>query len=150
MTQETTVAHEATAPAARQIPKSQRALRREDEAARYGAARRAMEEQGIHIKHFRLSLIVPPACPHQGPGVVESQRGGITVAYRHVKNESFVEVATAICSDRDVYDRKVGTIVAVEQFVNLRRIRIPHFGEHPAKAVEQLFRGYTTFIDHDE
>jgi len=147
--QEATVTTSQTA-GTREIKKSERAIRREDEAARYTSARRAIEEEGITVKHFRLHVLTPPAHLHDTPHLVASHTGGITVAYRQLKTDSFIEVATALCSDRDIYDRKIGTTLAVEQFMNLRRIRVPSFGADPAAAIEQLFRGYTTFIDQDD
>jgi hypothetical protein len=114
----------------------------ENQAARYQAARRVISEDGIIIQHMRLQ--------YAGPGGLEyGHNGGMTVAYRQLESDSFVEIATALCSDKDVYDRKVGTILAVEQFDNQRRIRVPLFGAHPADAIEHLFRGYLTFIDEE-
>ncbi len=114
----------------------------ENQAERYTAARRVMEEEGISVKHFRLHVLGPVQD-------VAMHKGGVTVAYRQLRTASFVEVATALCSDHDVYNRKVGTALAVEQFVNMRRIRVPAFGLSPAEVVESLFRGHTTFIDQE-
>ncbi len=115
----------------------------ENQAARYEAARRVMEEEGISIKHFRLSIVTPTS-------ELGSHTGGITVAYRQLRTDSFVEIATAICSKHDIYNRKVGTVLAVEQFVNMRRIRVPAFGNNPSEVVEALFRDYTTFISLED
>lgn len=115
----------------------------ENQAARYEAARRVLEEEGISIKHFRLSCITPH-------GEVGSHTGGITVAYRQLNTDSFVEISTAICSKHDIYNRKVGTILAVEQFMNMRRIRVPAFGGAPSDVVEALFRDYTTFVSIED
>jgi hypothetical protein len=112
----------------------------ENQAARYQAARRVIAEDGIKILHMRLHAVVPE-------GIVASHTGGLTVAYRQLETDSFVEIATAICSEKDVYDRKVGTILAVEQFDNQRRIRVPLFGAHPTEAIEHLFGAYLTFVD---
>jgi hypothetical protein len=144
MTHETIAAQEAAVETRphKTTRKIARGATLENQAERYAAARRVLAEDGITIQHFRLETDGPD-------GVFGLHHGGMTVAYRQLETDSFVEVATAICSDRDVYDRKVGTILAVEQFDNMRRIRIPLFGAKPADAVEHLFRGYLTFVDED-
>ncbi|HDR9103466.1 TPA: hypothetical protein QDB04_000186 [Burkholderia vietnamiensis] len=110
----------------------------ENQAARYEAAKRIIEEEGIRIKHFRLKV--------GADGLFYgSHMGGITVAYRQLRTDTFVELSTALCSINDVYNRKVGTVVAVEQFVNLHRIRLPLFGANVDEVVESLFEDYTTF-----
>ena len=103
---------------------------------------RVIAEDGITIQHMRLEYDTLS-------GIEVQHTGGMTVAYRQLEGDSFVEIATAICSEKDVYDRKVGTILAVEQFDNLRRIRVPLFGAHPADAIEHLFRDYLTFVEED-
>ena len=110
----------------------------ENLAARYQAARQFIEESGVHIKHFRPRLVTDY-------GVVGSHNGGLTVAYRQLPSDSFVEIATTICSPRDGYHRKVGTALAVEQFANLHRIRVPAYGLPAHEVVENLFREHTTF-----
>lgn len=143
MTQEAIAAQEATNEN-RQHKTTRKVARGdvlENQSERYQAARRVIEDEGITIQHLRLRAIVPGA-------LLTSHTGGMTVAYRH-GNDSFVEIATAICSEQDVYNRKVGTIVAVEQFHNHRRIRIPLFGAHPVDAIEHLFGGYLTFVDEE-
>jgi hypothetical protein len=144
MTQEAIAAQEATNETRQHktTRKVARGATLENQAARYQAARRVIAEDGITIQHLRLHAILPE-------GVVASHTGGITVAYRKLETDSFVEIATAICSEKDVYDRKVGTILAVEQFDNQRRIRVPLFGAHPTDAIEHLFRGYLTFVDEE-
>lgn len=134
------VAKTAASTDGRAVQKSSRTLRREAEAAQYDAARQFMAENEVGIVHLRQQAI-------QDGELFGSHTGGITVAYRKEKNVSYMEIATAICSDKDIYDRKRGTVVAVEQFANLRRIRVPLFGAHPADAVEHLFSGYLTFVD---
>lgn len=114
----------------------------ENQAERYAAARKAIAEDGISIKHFRLTLVTPEAD-------MGSHTGGLTVAYRKLSTDSFVEIATAICSRHDVYSRKVGTALAVEQFANMRRIRVPAFDGSPSEVVEALFRDYTTFHSYE-
>jgi hypothetical protein len=145
MTQEAIAAQEATNENRQHktTRKVARGATLENQAERYQAARRIIAEDGIVIQHMRLETVGPE-------GICGLHRGGMTIAYRQLETDSFVEIATAICSEKDVYDRKVGTILAVEQFDNLRRIRVPLFGAHPADAIEHLFRGYLTFIDDDE
>lgn len=143
MTQEAIVAKESTtAHPHKTIRKVARGAVLENQAARYLAARRVIAEDGIIIQHMRLQF----AGTH---GLEYAHNGGMTIAYRQLEGDSFIEIATALCSDKDVYDRKVGTILAVEQFDNQRRIRVPLFGAHPADAIEHLFRGYLTFIDEE-
>ncbi|MBU9199836.1 hypothetical protein KTD31_00285 [Burkholderia multivorans] len=110
----------------------------ENQAARYEAAKRVIEDEGIRIKHFRLKV-------GAGGEFFGAHKGGITVAYRQLRTDTFVELSTALCSINDVYNRKVGTVVAVEQFANLHRIRLPLFGADVDEVVEALFEGYTTF-----
>jgi hypothetical protein len=143
MTQEAIVAQETTAERQHKTTrKIARGAVLENQAASYLAARRVIAEDGITIQHFRLHALVDDV-------LIASHTGGVTVAFRKLESDSFVEIATSICSDRDVYDRKVGTILAVEQFDNMRRIRMPLFGAHPADAIEHLFRDYLTFADED-
>lgn len=117
-----------------------KSLRREafeNLAARYTAARAKIAEEGICIKHFRPVVV----------GLFEeihSHNGGLAVAYRQRPGDSFVEVATALCSQKDGYSRRIGTVLAIEQFMNERRIRVPLLGATPAVVVEMLFRDLVT------
>jgi hypothetical protein len=111
-----------------------------DQAARYAAARRVADEEGIRIKHFRPLVLDTPE------GDAFLHQGGITVAYRKLSTDSFIEVSTALCSHHDTYNRKVGTLLAVEQFANLRRIRVPVFDLTPEEAVDSLFGSHLTFV----
>lgn len=135
--------HVASESKTRDIQKSKRTIRREDEAKRYAAARQFMADEGVSVMHLRLKELHPEI------GLFASHTGGITVAYRRQHSTSFMEISTAICSERDIYDRKVGTIYAVEQFANQRSIRIPLFGAEPQDAIEHLFGGYLTFLQED-
>lgn len=110
----------------------------ENLAERYLAARRVIADSGLQIKHFRPRMVT-------ATGVMVSHLGGITVAYRQLPTDSFIELSTAVCSSRDNYHRKVGTSLAVEQFDNMHRIRVPVYGLPPHEVVERLFREYTTF-----
>lgn len=106
---------------------------------RYAAARRAVEEQGIRIKHLRVQ--------HEAlPGVLfVENKGGLTLAYKHDPKNSFVEVSTAICSSQDLYNRKAGTVIAVEGFVEERRIRIPLCGHSPEFILDMVFCPLVTY-----
>ncbi|KVP65580.1 hypothetical protein WJ96_04220 [Burkholderia ubonensis] len=114
----------------------------ENQAARYEAARRVMQDEGIIVKHIRPHIV-------GDFGGVALHNGGITVAFRQLPTDSFVEISTAMCSQKEIYNRKVGTALAVEQFANHRRIRVPALGLPPAQVVESLFRGHLTFTDQD-
>lgn len=105
----------------------------ENLAERYAEARKIMAAEGISIKHFRQIVTISG----EAHGL---HNGGTTVAFRQLKSDSFVEVATALCGQNDIYNRKAGTVVAVEQFMNQRRIRLPLHGRHPADVVELFFR----------
>jgi hypothetical protein len=113
----------------------------ENQAERYAAARRVMEEDGIKIKHFRPYVVGS----HDDETMLHN--GGITVAYRQLKTDSFVEMSTALCSHNDTYNRKVGTLIAVEQFANHRRIRVPALDLTPEETVDSLFEDHLTFVE---
>jgi hypothetical protein len=113
----------------------------ENQAERYAAARRVMEEDGIKIKHFRPRVVGS----HDDETMLHN--GGLTVAYRQLKTDSFVEVSTALCSHNDTYNRKVGTLIAVEQFANHRRIRVPALDLTPEETVDSLFEDHLTFVE---
>jgi hypothetical protein len=113
----------------------------ENQAERYAAARRVMEEDGIRIKHFRPRVVGSP----EGDEMLHN--GGLTVAYRQLNTDSFVEVSTALCSHHDTYNRKVGTLIAVEQFANHRRIRVPALDLTPEEAVDSVFENHLTFVE---
>lgn len=140
MTQETTTQTAGAQVERKPARKVVNAAALENQAARYQAARRVIDESGIKIVHMRLRAVLPE-------GIVGSHHGGMTIAYRQLETDSFIEIATAICSEKDLYDRKVGTILAVEQFDNQRRVRIPLFRAHPVDAIERLFGNYLTFTD---
>lgn len=110
---------------------------------RYAAAKALMAEEGIFIKHYRPTIYL------DNDEVVRVQNGGLTVAYRRRKGDSFVEIATAVCSARDMYNRKVGTVLAVEAFANNQRIRVPDFGATPGQVVNRLFCEYVCFDDSE-
>lgn len=104
---------------------------------RYEKAQAVQAQEGILIKHCQLE-------EEESPGVVVRYlEGGMTVAYRHCKGNSFIEVATAVCSLKDLYNRKAGTVLSVENFMNGRVIRVPLLGRTPGEVVEEMFRRHT-------
>lgn len=115
----------------------------DDAGPRYMAARKQMEEHGIQIRHVR-----PLALTRNRAFAV--QNGGMTVAFRQRKGETFVEVATAICSLKDTYSRKVGTALAVEAFMNERVIRLPNYDKSPAVDLVELVFGDSILLLADD
>jgi hypothetical protein len=55
-------------------------------------------------------------------------KGGVTIAYsimNDFKNTRMVEVAVAYCSPHDVFNKKIGTQIAVDRFLNNETIMVP-------------------------
>jgi hypothetical protein len=96
-----------------------------------------IEGLGLTVAHFRVGAATPF-------GLSQSHLGGVTVAYRHKSTNTFVELATAICRDDEVFSRKLGTQVAVEQFTLGHVIRVPLYGRAAAAVVAELFDAITT------
>lgn len=111
----------------------------ENLAERYKAAQEVRVAEKIHVKHYR-----PTAYDFDGVRV-RSQNGGATIAYRHRNGDSFIEIATAVCSVRDMYNRKAGTTLSVESFMNGQVIRVPTYGATPGDVVDRLFGNYFEF-----
>lgn len=53
-------------------------------------------------------------------------KGGITVCYNWNKLDSFVDVATAVCSKQDNYNKEVGRDLAIENYKKNQIIRLPY------------------------
>lgn len=71
-------------------------------------------------------------------------KGGLTIAYRWVRGMSYIEVATAYCSDQDVFKRRVGNDMAKSALSNGAFIRIPFTKEQrsystPTSVVRSAF-----------
>ncbi|MBK3779971.1 hypothetical protein G3A43_06860 [Paraburkholderia aspalathi] len=98
-----------------------------------------VEREGLTIAHFRRKFVSALA---EG----RSHTGGVTVAYRHKSTNTFVEIATAICRDDEVFSRKQGTQTAVDQFKQGRVIRVPLYGRDAVEVVQELFEGVTTSV----
>lgn len=110
----------------------------ENQDARIVAAKAAIQAEGLRTKHFRMALATPV-------GELVNQYGGMTVVYRQRENTSFVEVATAICSEKDLFNRKVGATLAVERFLAGQFITVPAYGMTADQVMEVLFRDLVTF-----
>lgn len=55
-------------------------------------------------------------------------KGGVTIAYSvlsEFKNTRMVEVAVAYCSPHDVFNKKIGTKIALDRFLNEETIMVP-------------------------
>lgn len=98
---------------------------------RYGYARKYIEENGVGIKHFRHTVHVPD-------GRLVNQFGGMTVAFQ--QKGGFVLVATAVCSDDDNYNAKLGTALATERLANNHAIVVPLMGVSALDAVNDMFQ----------
>lgn len=61
------------------------------------------EDMGVEVKHF----------------ISDPNWGGLTVAY--IRNHSTIEIATAVCSHRDQYNKYIGRMIALRNFVILRK-----------------------------
>lgn len=103
-------------------------------AERYLAAREFCTKEGLSTRHVRIRVMSV-----FGPEGV-SQKGGMTVVFRQKKGDSFLEVAAVPCSANDLYCRKIGTVLATEEFANARVMRIPnYFNEAPVDVIDALF-----------
>jgi hypothetical protein len=72
-----------------------------------------------------------------------NSKGGLTVAYSWKKFNSFIEVATAHCSEQDIFIRKVGTRMAIENLNAGKCIKIPFSREQQKwKTPTDIIRGY--------
>lgn len=50
---------------------------------------------------------------------------GITIAYRRNTRGKSVEIATAVCSKHDQYNKRIGKQIAVARFMNGQSINVP-------------------------
>lgn len=114
----------------------------ENQDARIAAAKDFVEAEGLRIKHFRMTLSTPV-------GELVNQNGGLTVVYRQREGNSFVELATTICSEKDTFIRKVGIALAAERFKAGQVITVPTYGLTDDQTVELLFRSLVTFEGED-
>jgi hypothetical protein len=75
-------------------------------------------------------------------------RGGLTIAFRKAnefKSGTMVEVAVNTCSDKDMFNRKLGTTGALRKFFDGETIQLPllkmYQEEDLSWAVKQAFTG---------
>ena len=73
-------------------------------------------------------------------------KGGIAIAYVWKKGQSFISVATEVCSIQDAYNRKHGRARVLENLANGEFIRIPYVAQTqknftPSEWVKTLFYG---------
>jgi hypothetical protein len=77
------------------------------------SAGEAVKQAGLNVAHFRMSD-------------VSSIQRDVTVVYRPRGNKTGpLEVATAIVSKHDQFDRKVGVAIAFDRFVSGKTIHLP-------------------------
>lgn len=67
-------------------------------------------DMDIKIKHF-----IPPT----------NNKGGMTVAYYRPKGYKIMELATAVCVPKDQYDKRVGRVMALRNFLESKTIQVP-------------------------
>jgi hypothetical protein len=74
--------------------------------------------------------------------------GGMSVAYNWKRGDTFIEVATAVCSKQDLFNRKVGNKLATDAFNDGKTIRVPYrrelqsAGLTPTTYVRSLFASH--------
>ncbi|MEX3984259.1 hypothetical protein AB4Y45_35470 [Paraburkholderia sp. EG287A] len=101
-----------------------------------------IEREGLTIAHFRSRTLTPFIA-------AQEHMGGVSVAYRHKRANTFIEIATAICRDDEVFNRKLGRQAAVDQFARGRVIRVPLYGRAAADVVAEMFDNVTISMpDH--
>lgn len=122
------------------VQKVSRSERQIDLAQRLVEARAAIDEKGIQIRHLRkrhvFSIVGPIGVTADA---ILSITGGMTVAYTHQKGDSFIEVSTAICHSNDNYNRRTGTVYAVERFQEGATIRLPLTTLTPDEVIDLTF-----------
>ena len=99
----------------------------------------------LRIKHIRPAVVIDDETE------LRAHTGGLTVAYRETFSGQYIELATAVCSRTDVYNRRMGAKIATERFNAGARIMLPTLGMRSDAAVERLLREYfTAYISSDE
>lgn len=104
----------------------------EEIAQRYGFARDYLKEVGARVRHFRHTL-------YTLDGREVSPLGGLTVAYR--TQGKLAHISTAICSDEDRFNYKLGTAVATERLANNQFILIPLMDVPIEVLLDEMFLG---------
>ena len=82
------------------------------------------------LKNYRFELM--ESAKEQGIGIIhifnDGEKGGLTVAYKVASKYGtgrMVQVAVATCSVEDHFNKKVGTVVALEKFFDGETIELP-------------------------
>jgi hypothetical protein len=55
---------------------------------------------------------------------VLSNKGGMTIAYYRPKGYKVMELATAVCVPKDQYDKRVGRVMALRNFLESKTIQV--------------------------
>lgn len=67
-------------------------------------------------------------------------KGGLTVIYRHSRGSKFLEMTTAVCSEKECYCKRTGRMLAAERWLSDNIVKIPvHPGFGPGEFLEKLF-----------
>lgn len=78
-----------------------------------------------------------------------SPKGGLTIVWHHNRQDSFVTIATEVCSRQDYFVRELGRTLALNNLLHGRCIRIPiPKGETPEEAV-YFFFGRSDYIEYN-
>ena len=102
-------------------------------AAKAGAYQLALDRARLAnvLEQERLELI--EVAKEEGIGIVhifdkENPKGGLTVAFRKnspYKSGKMVSVAVATCSTQDTFSKKLGTKLAIQEFLEGKTINLP-------------------------
>ena len=109
------------------VAKELRKKEREEFAKKNIFTNEVIERHGLEVIHF------------YNRDMWSTPYGGMTVVYRKLKTNSFIEVATSICSKRDLYCRKLGKQLAVNNFFDGKIIHLPLSGNYPDQAILSYF-----------
>jgi hypothetical protein len=74
----------------------------------------ALKDNDLRVRHF---------FDEDNPNYFGGGRA-FTVVFRK-KNRHVMEIATSICHSMDVFSKRVGTVKAIDNFINDRKICIP-------------------------
>ena len=69
-------------------------------------------------------------------------RGGLTIVYHWDKKDSFITFSTSVCSKQDIFSRKIGAEMAIDNFNSGMSTRLPFDRKKftsPAKMLRHLF-----------
>lgn len=68
-------------------------------------------------------------------------KGGLTVVYfKTDKRAKTLIISTAICSEKDQYNKKIGTTLAVERYISGQCIQVPKIAGHtPDSYIKYIF-----------